>query len=344
MVMHLVKSLYLPKDALQGSEFPAHIIWDSSVNMKEIIILLPPKVTLKEMYNVEEGGFELNRDILKIFRLEENGYVGLVFKSEKLNSPDVERTITFKLKTQDGSTIQATKHIYLFRPEISVQVPLEINIEKIKRKDELKLNPKVQLKNIGRGTALVFVDAQEDNEIAIKNPEDSQEFFLRFMDDLKKNFDKLKKEYPEYKDVLDNILLFIRLSRESITGETIKMGKQLGETLDTIAEENEEFLEHFINAIGEAYFINLNIFTQLDSLLEFLRSSVEHNVLLLNAMALLEVPQTEAKLRLKLQVTDLAGNTYPIIPISCNVHISSASSKDVLRIPIYKIIDMGDMK
>ncbi len=62
----ILKSLFVPKDCLQGEEIPVHVIWDRNVNLNNIKILYPDHITLTEIYNLEENGYTDDLNILTL--------------------------------------------------------------------------------------------------------------------------------------------------------------------------------------------------------------------------------------------------------------------------------------
>lgn len=81
----MLKSLFLPNEALQGQDIPSHILWDESVEYGKIVVEFPEEVKLKEVFNVKE--YSLEDDILTIKSLDSDGYVGLVFGAPAVGRP-----------------------------------------------------------------------------------------------------------------------------------------------------------------------------------------------------------------------------------------------------------------
>lgn len=50
----MIKSCYLPDEALQGEDIPAHLIWED-IDWDEIIIEWPDTLYLKDVFNLSKG-------------------------------------------------------------------------------------------------------------------------------------------------------------------------------------------------------------------------------------------------------------------------------------------------
>lgn len=339
--MHPIKSIYLPRDALQGSEFPGHIIWEPSIEVDKIIITLPQGVHLKEIYNVPKEGLMILEDSkIEISNFEANGYVGMVFQSKKLEDPHQQGKFNFKILLRDNDThIEETRKILLFRPEILVSAPQIIEVYYNNKSDKYHARTKISIKNSGKGTAIIAILPSEDSEVKIRDPAEFEEFIERFKKDVKKRLSKLEKEHPDQKQFIEEfVILFEELSTEP-TEIVTEFNKKIRELL----EKDEEFIESFVNAIGESYFINLNMFMELSALLNFVRSSIGNNIFLLNPTSLLQLEKPISTLSLEVYITDLAGNEYKKIHSQVKIELKSTSpSKSHIRFPLYEIIKVEE--
>jgi len=333
----LIKSLYIPQDCLQGAEFPGHILWDGQIPIK-IKVFLPDGISVSEMYNVRYDGFTLDGNVIELFGFEVGGYVGFVFKSSKLDEHSVTKRIKFLFESEAYS-IEEEREIYLFRPEIAVEHKPEF-IE-IKETNEGKIiSDKIRVANKGDGTALLIINVPENSRIIKKRPEDFEEFFSNFWSDLEKRFDLLKNTYPEFEDILSE---FIEIGRKSpsFDKENLSELKRLLEKLVEAFEENEDFLEDFGNSIVTAYLANLYVVTEISSFLEFIKSIASRKTLLLEPMAIFEIPKSDDELSVIITTTDLANNEYPPIQVSAKVKVVSSTPEDVVRVPIYDLFEFS---
>ena len=332
-----VKSLYVPKDCLQGTEFPGHIIWDRRVRTK-IKVFLPEGIKVSEMYNVKDDGFTLDNNVLDIFGFEVNGYVGFVFKSMKFKEYGVTKKLKFLIESEVGA-LEEEREIYLFRPEVVVEhKPDSIEIE-VRDNNEIEVSERIRVVNKGEGTAILNINIPKGSKIVKKRPEDFEEFVTNFWNDLDSKFTSLKEDYPEYGDILDR---FIEIGKKPVefTKEYLSELEDLFKKLITAFEDNEDFMYDFVNAIVTAYVMNLHIITELNSFLEFLKSIASKKILLYDPMAVFEIPKSVENLVVTITMTDLANNEYPPIDISVKLRIKSTKDEPI-RIPLYDLFEFS---
>ena len=86
---------YLPNDSLQGTEIPFYMLWNQSETFDLIKVEYPTEMEVKEIYNVSEGNFRLENNILYVDKVDVNGYLGIKFIS-KLTNPTIEKKLTYR--------------------------------------------------------------------------------------------------------------------------------------------------------------------------------------------------------------------------------------------------------
>ena len=332
-----IKSFYLPKDCLQGAEFPGHLIWDKNTSAK-IRVFLPDGIKVVEMYNVKEDGFTLEDNILDIFEFEVNGYVGFVFKSTKFEESGVTKVFKFLIESESGDTIEREVGVYLFRPEIIINYkPDRITIEADTNK--IQISDKIKIINIGEGTAILSLDVSEDSKIVKKRPEDFEEFVTNLWNDLDEKFASLKEDYPEYSDILDEFIAIGKIPVE-FTKEYLSKLEDLFKKFAKAFEDNKDFMYDFAEVVITAYIMNLNVITEISSFLEFLKSTVGKKILLIDPMAIFEIPNSTEDLLVDITLTDLANNEYP--PLNVSVKLNIRSAEETIRIPMYSLFEFGE--
>lgn len=84
-----IKSLFVPPYAMQGEEIPAHILWES-LDYDLIKIVLPDVVKLKAVFNVGEKMFNISDRTVTINEVEVEGYLGMLFSTDKLKERQSE--------------------------------------------------------------------------------------------------------------------------------------------------------------------------------------------------------------------------------------------------------------
>lgn len=85
-------NVYLPSNSLQGAEIPFYMLWSRSETIDLIKIEYPTEMEVKEIYNVSEGNFRLENNVLHVNKVDVNGYLGIKFIS-KLTDPAVEKNL-----------------------------------------------------------------------------------------------------------------------------------------------------------------------------------------------------------------------------------------------------------
>jgi len=76
----MLKSFYLPNEALQGEDIPAHVTWDN-LDWDKIIITYSNSLDVKDVYNVLPDCLKKENHRMAINSTETDGYIGLLFKT-----------------------------------------------------------------------------------------------------------------------------------------------------------------------------------------------------------------------------------------------------------------------
>ncbi|BAP62564.1 hypothetical protein [Methanococcus maripaludis] len=332
-----LKSLYIPKDCLQGAEFPGHVTWDR-YSPARIKVIIPEGIVVSEMYNVKENGFVYAENSLDIYGFEDNGYVGFVFKSEKLNTKEEIKEIYFKMDI-DGNELVKTKKIYLFRPEITFkQIPNSITINK--SGPHTNISDHISIKNSGKGTMVLGLALRESEYIKEALPENIDEYIKNYNEILYKRLETLMNTYEPHKEVLLEYYKFKKSMTEN--DGTMELNKdfldQVANLIDKfkkIFEEDEKFAYDFTEAHYSAQMMSMNILTELSGFLEFLKNTTDKKILLIGATAILDISKELENLELKVSVSDFANNDYPATELSIPLNIISNS--DRVKIPLYQL-------
>jgi len=330
-----VESVYVPENCLQGTEFPAHIIWNKDIPIT-VQIHLPKGIKIKEVYNVKEDGFELSENTLTINEVEVNGYVGLVFCSEIYDKPFLEEQIKFVFKIENEEEV-INKKILLFRPEIQVyEKPEKIFVTFSEELSQILVSDKIRVSNKGGGTAILSIKVKEESEVVKKSPEAIEEFREGFWRDLEKRLNKLKEEFPEYSEIISG---YIRLGKTPIEFDKeylANLESVITQLYDAL-QSDESFLEAFAEAIVSAYLMNINIITEINSFIEYLKSITTERIIFLDAMNVIEVDSNSKNFAAEITVTDLALNEYR--PIDISVEIKSNKKG---KFPLYLMFEWGE--
>lgn len=335
-----IKSLYMPDSVIQNDEFPAHVIWDKTDDI-EITVSVPDCIKIKEIFNIVEGSVEnIDEKSVKMKEFDVNGYVGFVFNTQLLDEPESFMCIKFDI--QDLKTLRKksfVKKIKLFRPSIEIiNIPSQITIKYNDETKNYEVDNKIHLKNAGKGTALVTMKLDSENDFEISMPEEMSDFSKKIIVDLEIELNHLKSEFSEYSDIIDN---FISMFKQPMSFEKDNISKvqAIESELTNIFENDEDFLESFSFAIWNSYIKNIKLITTIESFMNYLNSIGNNKIILTNAIDLLKSNQPTGDLRLTVQITDLNYNEYEPIKIS---KISIICS-DECKIPIHSLFDWNEM-
>jgi hypothetical protein len=332
----IIRSLFLPECALQGSEFPIHLIWDKERSINIDINIPFSLVKLKEVYNVDERDLKIEKDAIHITDFESNGYVGFVFASGIYNEDFVEVPIKIEIKDDKGNKQIIERKIIFFRPHIVLhEAPTDVEL--IQEEDQISMDKKICLKNEGKGAALVYFKISEESNVIIKKPEEIEEFIEKFCSRFSDKLNDVKKTYPQYLEILNGFETFIIdlvKGTFTISKEYIEEMMEILNKLEKAFEENEEFLKDVADSILSAYLSAVHILTEIRSFFEYLKSLAENKVIILNAMSIIEFKPGLNLLKGRLLIQDLAGNIYEPIEIQTNVKVKS---KKPIKIPVYDL-------
>lgn len=329
----IIDSLYVPENCLQLESFSAHVLWNKKKNVI-ISIDVPEKLVLETLYNAAESrnnNVEGNRITLSDFNV--NGYLGLVFRSEKYQTPKVIENITFTI-TSDGESETYNKEILLFRQDISlVSIPKEIVLD---TSTKIKSTNKIILQNIGEGGAKIFVQIDEESSpsVFLQPPDNYQEFLSEFRQSLDKHYLELGRDYPEYQTEIDqfrNIIFYNGIFDYKMKEELTT----LIDKLEKIFEKNNDFLNAFMYSVVQSYLENFSIIANIEQFRNYINSVNSGNILIENALDHILISNNKQTLRLKLKITDVANNEYPDLVLDP----IKITAKDEVHIPLYSLFD-----
>jgi len=327
-------NVYLPSSSLQGAEIPFYMLWNRSKTFDLIKIEYPNEIEVKEIYNVSEGNFKLENNILYIDNVDVNGYLGVKFVS-KLTEPDIEKNLHIAVYKKDRVIHKENKLLKLFRPDInpySLPQHIFVNMEG----DEINIPNKIKIVNNGLGTAILRLECLDNSDIKIYNPMDIEEFRKNFWSDVERKIHKLNEKFPEYNQLL---IEFAEIGKSPplFKKSDLERIKKLFSELIKALEESEEFLKDFANMILTSYLKNISIVTELESFLIYLKSVYESKIIFIDATNAIKVSTNPMKLRAKLYITELEYNEYKPIELD---NITITSNKE-LELPVYLLFDFS---
>ena len=114
----LIDRLFVPSNCVQGGELPIYLLWPKDREL-EIEIQLPTKFEILEIYNAQKPRI-MEGNILRATEFEENGYLGLLVKTPRLDEHTKDTEILFEIISPDGQRQQEKKIVHLFRQSVKV--------------------------------------------------------------------------------------------------------------------------------------------------------------------------------------------------------------------------------
>lgn len=311
-----IKSLFIPKHAIQGEEIPAHILWDS-LDYHLIQIEIPEKVMkLKEVYNVRDEMVDISSNLIKIKEVEVEGYLGMLFSTAKLKECSKSFHVNFSFFGKDGEKIvNETRDIFLFRPQLYLEkVPkvIKIDVEKAFVYDQIILRKK------GQGTLIINFNTPKSSELQKIVPDSISTFLANFRKDAEANLEEVKKKFPQYHKLLDRYINLI--VNGWTTYEELEDAKRLLKELHSILIKNKQLLNALFYAIVRAIFKNLKLFTLPENLLRYIESIAAYKVWLAYPWYIIPVYKEPKILELELLSTDLLLDRYEPIRLQLRIH------------------------
>lgn len=318
----------MPPEALQGEELPSFALWRNQVFSKTEVYF-PDILKVDEVHNVNREDWQSEPGKLIVNRVEVNGYLGLLFSSQRLENTSRKVKVEFHFHQQHGAIQSKICEVHLFRPLLAVK-----KIQKsIQFDDSMRpLVEVIQVFNQGIGTVIVSIGAEGDN-IQLREQEVISQFRKYYKEDIRTGFAVLADRFPEYNNLLQKLA--------DIWLKPIDLGDQ--EFLSRVEATMQDFRQATLEVntfgkavaetISEAILKNLHLFNIFNQLVDYLYSIPSRKVLLINPLDVIRVDTKLTPVRIKLEYTDLANNYYE--PIYIDTAIMAKSPGDV---PIYRLL------
>ncbi|MCK4730908.1 MAG: hypothetical protein KAT65_00490 [Methanophagales archaeon] len=322
-----IESIFLPDEGLQGEDIPSHIIW-KDMNYNLIRIIFPPILRLKEIYNVSEDQWVMNKNTLTVKGVEVDGYLGLLFESlrsdeEKEKYGEVEYRF---INTEDKIIFQTKKSIRLFRPFIFLEdVPQSINIVFPNK----EIDKKIKLTNSGEGTAIIGIETTEKSEIRETPSKIVEDFMSEFIKDLEKEILRLKEEFSAYSQFLDTFFLYEKEPKWEI--------EEFVDDVEQIMEKDKEFSHALVQSFAWAIMNNIHFDTIIESFVSYLDSLATNKILIYNPLDVIEVSETPKRIDLKVLQKDLLMKEYD--PLEIPTIVISANMRDIIE--LHRLFEWG---
>ncbi|XHH08817.1 MAG: hypothetical protein ACFCUE_14810 [Candidatus Bathyarchaeia archaeon] len=306
-----LKALYVPPQAIQGEDVPAHILWTPSSDFCTLLVSIPSSLQLKEIYNVLDASIERTKSgEIRINKFEMDGYAGFLFSTHNLPEYSKKEKITFRFSNSNGKkTVEEMKEIVLFRPQLELgkEPPKLLLIDP----ERAITSEKIRLKKLGQGTLIINFKTCENSEIQKKVPDGVSEYLVSVGKDLNINVKEIIEIFPEQKENIENYCRFLIKPWKSY--DELKEVKNIAIQIGKAVMNNEKFSEAFTQALGKAFLKNIKLLTLPESLLKYLDSVLAHKVWLVEPWQVIPVTKEAKKLIIEILPTNLLLNDYASI-------------------------------
>ena len=336
MTTSLVKSVYVPDYCLEGTDLPAHILWDNDVKLK-IRIKLESQLEVKSIFNVSKDNIRTSDNYIEIDGFEVNGYVAFIFVphigEEKVHYLKIEFEF-FNGNSSDSESI--TKEVKVFRPKIKViNVPEKIKVNFDKKNNKWIVDQKIQLENEGEGTGLISFEIDKSSGAEILSPAQVDKFVSSFITDLKTKLLSTSEKFEEYKTLIKRYLDFIEDPSQINNKDLDKKLKSLASEFVTAFSSNEDFRNEIMQDFYISYISNVELITEMKSFLQYINSIAAGKILLVNSLASLSTYEPEVEIKPTIILKDLSFNPYDPIPLrSIKIYSGERAS-----FPVYILFD-----
>ena len=320
----VLRDVYVPKEQLQGQELPAHILWDREYKYGKIDVFIPSGLKLKEVYNSNE--FE-STNPLAVKSVIENGFLGLLFDVDFFEKQLVTTKLKFVFYDTEGNTVEMIeKEVTLFRPKIEVvNIPETIDISE-------KITGKIVLKNVGYGASFVYVQFLSEG---VKSHQQSslRGLYLKLQEDLVAEFEKLKKEFPNYSSLLDDLIKDANPIDPS-NKESMELRRRLAKELKELPRHDKVFFNRLFEILTFVLIKNNELLEMFESFFKSISAIAENNVLFVSAFDALITPRVKETLKVIVRYHDFEAQFYP--PLEFSVAVNSSSDHETFLLDLFE--------
>ena len=312
----LIKSVYVPDYCLEGSDLPAHILWDKNVKLK-IRVHHGKQFDVKNVFNVGLDQLKAEEGCIKLEGFEMNGYVAFLFVPHIGDEKVQHLKIEFEFLNEDTSDhLTITKEVKVFRPKVKlIKVPREINVYFDKKTKKWNVEPKIQLENEGEGTGLISLEIEKSTEAEILPPGRIDEFFRGFLDVLENRLRDTSKRFEEYNELIDAYLDFITSPGQLTSIDFEEKYKSLLLEFGNAFDNNKGFREDILKDIYVAYISNVELITEMKSFLQYINSIAAGKIMLTNSLDSISTHEADVEIRPNISLKDLSFNSYEPIKL-----------------------------
>lgn len=324
-------TVFLPKEGLQGEEIPSNITWQN-MDVLSIKVKFSEPLKVKEVFNA--GSYEIGKNEVTAKEIEVNGYFGLSFETSKVEEIETVLPVAYIIQPKKEETIEITKSIKLFRPQLRVRM----------KNDSYKItvNPKtgfidgrLNMKNIGRGLLLIRVESGQGSHIKIQTPPEYREFAEKFNSDIEKEMTLLAEEFQQFKPFVSYILScggkdyldFTDVEKEELKRNLVTFG--------TLLASDTALLRGFVEGFSRAILKNSQFQDVIRKVILVYESLVTKDILLLNPLDEIILEQENSSINLEILLTDNVYDYYKNLKLPTINIVAQPKTK----VPIYKLFE-----
>jgi hypothetical protein len=295
-----IKSKFFPGEALQGQDLPSHVIW-SDLKFDRIRIVHSKNLALKEIYNVPCNGFAIEENAIVVGEIEADGYLGLLWSTKILHEKVSDESIEYQFVLNDKVSEKLPFSVHLFRPDIVIgDIPIEIVVKAAKG----EVSPKIQISNLGEGTAIVDLETVPGTELQKHHPQFIEDFLKEYYKEIGSSIARLKKIYKEHGTLLAK-LEKILLEPFEFDKESLKVYEEFINEFISVLTSNQDFAEAIIRMLVDAVLSNSEFANFYRFVSEYFNSIGSEKMLIRDPFGFVSVSKKPATLRLKIQCVDL---------------------------------------
>ncbi len=290
--------LYLSQDILQGEKVPFYIIWDINRvnNISKIKLVYRGFDSLIELYNVKECNLTNCEVIIEKEQLKTDGYIGGILstnlgKTAKENA-DLQATIYYSNGLSE--ILSEERLLHSARAEI-IYCPNKIDLPINNNDKTIKVNLS--------GDATVMIGIGEiSGGLELTLPPEVLTSIERFTISFTNSLNRLKNEFPNYKDAISSIIDIERIeSHDSYT-------KYIKHVENTVKEfkKDEVFIQSLYYSLLEAILEHESLRDSvLIPMLEYMESNVTSKAFFFSPFICVKVPTGGGNLKCELELFDI---------------------------------------
>ncbi len=332
METNIIKEVYVQSNCLQGENLAMYALWDKEKDLAlEVNILKGSKVVA---INNAAAPKKIEGGKLKLNEFYQNGYVGIILKTERISAPAYDAEFIFRFEGKDGSLQTVVKKSHLFRPSVeALEVPKIMQIKTTKT-EAIALDNKIKIRNDGEGLALIAFDIDDDSELEVSVPEKLGLFIKGFNSDLIKALTDMAPKYPAELGLIEEYISILASKKSTFSETLLKKIKRVMDGLEQAINNDASFGEDFEICVANAFYRNISLITDFESLLAYVASVTTKKIILMTPINTIKLQEGTKRLKGKIRVMDLGLKMYNSIPIDITIRAAAEG-----ELPIYKIFD-----